>query len=301
MINIKSKIIAILVTIGVIGVLFLTGPAQAIILSIEIPKTDIVKGSLINIMPSIEIQDSEIVDINYLSLQLIGQQEINCIFFINGSAISGCEGIKIEPIESADFGYGYGYLINDFGYGYGYGFMKGFLKYNITIESKQLNVGRYQPIFSVFSDGEKILEKKGDVIDIKTKIINRLENRCSIRAFDGKLGANNKNFTNNRINFYISSRDPMTGKGALSGQKNRERISYRFKVNKIIENNDLVLKVKVIGEFRIGNNPADKQSAESILVFDRLRNKISLNGGKINTKSMFINFIEGCESLDPDE
>ncbi len=296
--NLNTKIIAVLVTIGIIAVLFITGPAQAVILKIEIPQKEIFKGSILNIMPLIEIEDSEIVNVDYIVFELNGPEDIECRFLPNGSVISGCSGIKIELLNITDFGYGYGYLYNNGrGYGYGYGFMKGNLRYNLTIDSKKLKIGEYETMLSVFINEKKAFEKKGDNIRIKNKP-PRLSNRCSIRAFDGKLNITDKEFSNNRISFYISSRDPIMGKGSLSGQKGRERFNYKFKIMEILENNVTSLVVKVNGDYRVGRNGSVKRTpAEAILTFDRIHNKIILSGDKINTKSMIINFIEGCEFL----
>ena len=183
-IKINSKIIAGIITISIVAILFYTGPASAIKLGLEIPQKLVQSGSLINIMPSVEIESFELAQIDYLEIKLNGPNNKNilCKFYPNGSVISGCKDIKIEKINLIDnasnFGYGYGYRYTD-SLGYGYGFSAGFLKYNITIDSDDLSVGNYSTELSVII-GDKTYNFDGDDINIVKKIPpKKLDNRCS--------------------------------------------------------------------------------------------------------------------------
>ena len=309
-ININSKIIASIITISIVTILFFTGSAEAIKLKIDIPQKNILKGSMLNIMPSIEIESFELGQIDYIILKLHGpnNNDILCKFFPNGTMNSsdyGCKDIKIEKIilsqNSSIFGYGYGYRYSDsLGYGYGYGYMPGFLKYNITIDTDNLKFGNYSTELLVII-GDKTFNFNGDIITISKKPpITIPNNRCSIRAFDGSFNVDNKDFSNNRLKFYISPRDKntITGSGSLSGQKDRDRFSYRFKIINVIENNKTNLVLNVSGTYRIGRDGIEKNIPETaVLNFDRINNKTSVYGEKIKIKSMAINFIEGCDSI----
>ena len=68
----NSKIIAVIIAIGIAAILFYTGPADAIKLGIEIPQNNVSIGSSINLMPSVEIQSFELAQIDYLVLRLNG-------------------------------------------------------------------------------------------------------------------------------------------------------------------------------------------------------------------------------------
>jgi hypothetical protein len=302
----NSKIVAISITIAIVVIIFYSGPANAIKLGMEIPQKIISIGKSINIISTIQIESGELLQIDYLELKLNGphNKNIDCKFLSNGTIISGCEDITIKPIslnDSSKFGYSYGYRYADsLGYGYGYGYGIGILKYNITIDSDDLSVGNYSTELLVIV-GDKTFKFLGDNIKIAKKVIpTRLDNRCSIRAFDGTFNVDNKDFSNNRLKFYISTRDinKITGTGSLSGQKGRDRFSYRFKIDKVVENNQTNLVLQVSGVYRIGRDGVLKNIQETaVLNFDKINNKIIVRGNKVNIKSMTINFIEGCDSI----
>ena len=299
----NSKIIAVIITLVIVVIIFYNGPANAVKLGLEIPQKIVSIGKSINIISTIQVESDELLQIDYLELSLNGphNKHIDCKFLSNGTPISGCKDIKIEPIslnDSSKFGYSYGYRYADhLGYGYGYGFGKGFLRYNISIDSDHLSIGNYSTKISVIV-GDKTFNFSGDDINvIKTP---KLDKRCSIRAFDGTFNVDSKDFSNNRLKFYISARDTnkITGTGSLSGQKDRDRFSYRFKIDKVIENNRTNLVLQVSGVYRIGRDGLLKNIPETaVLNFDKINNKIIVTGNKVNVKSMMINFIEGCDAI----
>jgi hypothetical protein len=299
----NSKIIAVIITLAIVAIIFYNGPANAFKLGLEIPQKIVSIGKSINIISTIQVESRELLQIDYLELSLNGphNKNIDCKFLSDGTAISGCKDIKIEPIrlnDSSKFGYFYGYRYTDsLGYGYGYGFGKGFLRYNITIDSDDLLIGNYSTKISVII-GDKTFNFSGDNITVTKP--PKADKRCSIRAFDGKFNVDNKDFSNNRLKFYISTRDinKITGTGSLSGQKDRDRFSYRFKIDKVVQNNRTNLVLQVSGVYRIGRDGTLKNIPESaVLNFDKINNKIVVTGNKVNVKSMMINFIEGCDSI----
>ena len=273
----NSKIIAIIITVGIVAILFYNGPANAIKLGLEIPQKIIAIGSNINILSTVQVESGELLQIDYLELKLnsSNHNNIDCKFLPNGTAISGCKDITIKKMDvndSSKFGYGYGYMFNEnlgdgnrvsnnlgygaaanhLGYSYGYGFGTGILEYNITIDSDDLSLGNYSTELSVII-GDKTFNFKGDNITVSKKLPPvKFNNRCSIRAFDGTFNVDNKDFSNNRLKFYISTRDlnKITGTGSLSGQKDRDRFSYRFKIDNVIENNETNLVLEVSGIYK---------------------------------------------------
>ncbi len=296
--NQNLKITSAIITIAVVIVLFLTGPANAVRLQLNILDKEVVRGTNINIMSAIEIESSELVDADYIELKLTGPTNIECKFLPNATIISECNGININILNLDEFGYGYGLMYKpQERYGYGYGFKPGFLKYNITLKTNSLKLGVYKTELLLVV-GERTFNLQGDKINIKSPL-KKLDNRCSIRAFDGTFNVDSKDFSNNRIKFYISSKNnEIKGDGSLSGQKGRERFSYRFKIDEVIENNESNLIFSVFGVYRVGRNGNEKNIPENaILNFDRINNKISVIGNKIKIKTMMMNFIEGCDSI----
>ncbi len=300
---INSKIIVLFVTISLLLLIFFSGEANAIILHLNIPEKIVTRGTLLNIMPEIQVEPSEIVNIDSIELKIYNKDEsINCKFFPNATIISGCKDITIEPIITGNesmFGYGYGYTYRaESNYGYGYGYEQGLLKYKISINTGKLEIGKYNTEFTI-NVGEKNFNIKGDEISITNNLRPpKLKNRCSIRAFDGTFSVDETDFSNNRIKFYITKRDTVGGKGSLSGQKGRERFSYRFNMDKIIENNESNLITAVSGIYRIGRDGVAKNIPENATVnFDRINNRVTITGDKIKIKTMLVNFIEGCEFL----
>lgn len=298
--KINSKVTSILIIIAIVSVLFLSGPANAVIPSLEIPIKQVVQGTNLNIMPVVQIESIEIADIDSIELRLIKNTKIiECKFLPNGTPISGCEGISVNllNIDNQSF-YGYGYGLKykpEAGYGYGYGYMYGYLKYNLSIATENFEVGKYKTEIIV-NVGETKFKQKGE--DITIEKILKLNTRCSIRAFDGTFNVDSKEFSNNKIRFYISSKNDINGDGSLSGQKDRDRFSYRFKVDRIIENNETNLVFNVSGVYRIGRDGIQKNIPEkATLNFDRIGKKISITGDKVKIKSMTVNFIKGCDSI----
>lgn len=297
-IRINTKIIAVLITISIVSIIFFAGPANAVIPSLVIPIKEVFQGTTLNIMPLVQIESIEIADIDSIELKLIKNDvAIDCKFLPNGVPISGCDGITISllNIDNQSF-YGYGYGLKykpETGFGYGYGYMVGFLKYNFNVDTNKLDLGKYKTEITV-NVGDTKFKQNGE--DITVKIPRN--KRCSIRAFDGTFNVDSKDFSNNRIRFYITAKDPVNGKGSLSGQKGRDRFSYKFSVDKVIENNESSLIIKVTGVYRIGRNGIEKNIPENaILTFDRINNRISFTGDKVKIKSMMVNFIEGCEFI----
>ncbi len=301
-IKINSKITAILLTITIILVIFFAGPANAVILSLDISKVEVTRGSTINLMPKIQIESNELVNIDSIELKLYKSSDIiECKFYPNATIIIGCEGMKINLLEANDqsnFGYGYGYLYkSQSDYGYGYGYQPGFLMYNITLNTNKFDLGKYRTELIINVEDTKF-NINGQDITILSKNSPKLNNRCSIRAFDGTFNIDSKEFSNNRIKFYITKKESVDGKGSLSGQKGRERFTYKFDIDKIIENNESNLTVAVYGRYRIGRNGIAKNIPENAtLNFDRVNNRVSIIGDKINIKTMMVSFIEGCEFL----
>lgn len=149
-----SKIFGFMISLIVLGLLVLSGPAQGFNMSLDVEDSNVEEGENIVFNVDIDINSfngkSELLDVEYLVLEIKSNdanKEIYCKFNVNGSKIEGCDDLSIEVIDnesySYDYGYGYGYEEEDylygygyehnFGYGYGY---KGNLKYKIIFNTE---------------------------------------------------------------------------------------------------------------------------------------------------------------------
>ncbi|MBU4221783.1 MAG: PGF-pre-PGF domain-containing protein [Euryarchaeota archaeon] len=162
----KSFITSTLVTLLVVVMLILSGPAQAVLVTISGLQTTYKPGSYVNFTVSIEISDPDaFVPMSNISVDVTGPQNINTTFALDGTPKSSNSIISITPVSiprPVDFGYGYGHG-NDsrlgygynFGYGYGYGYGYGAgggtltYIYNVSINTTSLPTGNYMAIASL--------------------------------------------------------------------------------------------------------------------------------------------------------
>jgi len=157
----KSLIVkgtSLFITTFIIFLLILSGPASAFILSLNIiPDNPVTKGESISFTGEIEINSDENLPIDSLLLKLDGNEAVNCLFYPNGTIISGCKGISIDFLGSASFGYGYGYGYSygyGYNFGYGYGYTNGKLIYNFTLNTSDYIPGNYSTELTAYIDGE---------------------------------------------------------------------------------------------------------------------------------------------------
>lgn len=273
-----SKLIGGMVVLGIITLLIFSGPAQAFAISLDINNPDVEKGGAVNLDVNIETGgDDAPGDINFLEFKLIGPGNVDCKFSPNGEIISGCEGIKVIKSPSSDTGY-----CKDYGYGYGCK-----LKFRISIETEFFDIGTYATSLVLNAKGkETVIYGKDILINPKIKL-------CSIRANNGKIIVNGLDSDKNKINFFIPLKNAIKGEGYLTGQLGRERFIFRFKMDKILEFTKDITKVQVSGKYRIGTS-GEYIDETAILTFDRIENKTSLTGNKVNMAGMDIYFRKGC-------
>lgn len=277
----KQKVVAGFITVTILTILILSGPAQGYILGLSILHPEAYKGEIINfvVSASSEVQDT---GVNYFILDLIGTPKPNvnytCKFDVNGTIITGCTGMTITQIET-EFGYGYGY---------GYGKLEK-AKYNITLDTIGYISGKYKTIITSVQES-KLDVKKGAVINIKPQRSGMKD--CSIRGSGGNLSAEEINFgTRNKINFFIPLENAVGGKGYLTGQLGKNRISYNFDILDVVFNSENESKIFVSGKYRIN---LDKEVREEAVVILVKSGKISIEGNNIQLENMSITFKKGC-------
>lgn len=158
----KQQIISTLITISIIGILFLFGSASAISLKLS-DFSDTLKGNKVSTNLDIEINSNERIELNNISIYLNG---IYLCEFNHKTLDSNCQGIEIEKLTSNEnFGYGYGYSYG-YSYGYGYGYNQGYsgtkLSYKLTFDTSNIPLGENKifiqtDIGRIYKSDEKIL------------------------------------------------------------------------------------------------------------------------------------------------
>ena len=211
----KSLLPSTIITLVIVAMLLISGPAQAVAVVISGIQDSYTKGDDIDFQVKIELNDPDkYVPISNISLDLTGPISKKIFFTLDGNRISGDCNIRIKPVSipKDDFGYGsgygydtrtgYGYNFGN-GYGYGYGYGGGGEKisyiYNVTIDtdSKCLPEGNYSVVATLntgknvafqsptinfrllpVAPGQKIKAK----VDIKPETIN-LASKGKFTAF----------------------------------------------------------------------------------------------------------------------
>jgi PKD repeat protein len=160
----KSIVSSALITVFIVMMLIISGPAQAVSVIISGLQNDpYTRGSSINFTVSVNITDPDkYVPAANISLDVTGEVNLNRTFALNGTPIpDGNPVINITPVNTPQpdqFGYGYGYGVDSvgygyhFGYGYGYGYGYGAgggtltYTYNVSINTASLPEGDYTAI-----------------------------------------------------------------------------------------------------------------------------------------------------------
>lgn len=224
-----GKITSILVSLVIVGLLIMSGPVQAFVLSLDIEggNSEVVSGEsfVINSVFSILGGDNK-VPVEILSLEIFGQETRTCEFYVNGSLVNsssaGCGGISIEGDSGnglgengSSYGYGYGYY-KGYGYnfGYGYGYSNGDLKYTITMNTAGFSVGSYNSKLVSVMDNK---EFSSNEISFN---INSVSNSGGSRTsrgnneFNESLDFNEYNLTNSDFNNEELNPENLSDEGA---------------------------------------------------------------------------------------
>jgi hypothetical protein len=154
--KIKQNVIAIAITSLLIVILLLSSPAQAFTLNLSVEDSEVQTGE--DLVFTAKIDSNSNSPIDNISLILDGPSNLECVFDVNGNALSGdCDRIEIEKtLHLSLYGYSYGY-----GYGYGYGGEN--LEYEINIPSDKLSIGVYTTTLNVKSGKDEFLQGGDDI------------------------------------------------------------------------------------------------------------------------------------------
>lgn len=161
----RMKIIAGVVTIIVLTLLILSGPANAFSLKITLSDSSPEINQVIDFIVSLNINEGERLPVDQLDLKI--GNNINCIFNPDGSHISGCDGLTIIPMLDTNYSqenltgkYG----SNEYDWGYGYGYEKNHLAYKIITNASIIGYGTHATLFEATIGGNKFSKSGKDLV-----------------------------------------------------------------------------------------------------------------------------------------
>ncbi len=186
----KNKLFSTLITVFVVTILILSGPTKAIVLYVQTDKTVYNPNHQeIVFTLGVDIEESESVPVQNITLYIEGPVNRTCIFYPDGTAVSGCTNLTITRNSTYDsyaqgdgmFGYGYGrspssgdYATGNqtFGSGYGYASGSGYswaggnsellytVTWNITSGASAGSYTAYLEAFAQNGDNSRIYRSK---------------------------------------------------------------------------------------------------------------------------------------------
>lgn len=145
----SRRVMGVLITVIVIALLLLSGPATAFDLAIDdISDSNPTQGDEVTFTATAEVASSELVPIQNLSLEF--DDGTICYFEVDGSEISGCTGITITQSEdstnytSGDLNFTAAGEDKSYGSGFGYGYAApgpSRLVYDVTLDTDEFDTG----------------------------------------------------------------------------------------------------------------------------------------------------------------
>lgn len=157
------KFLTAILTLGIITMLILSGPAAAFSLSLSSDKQNIKSGENVNFDVILNVNAEEFSQLNTLTLVLDGPNKRECVFDISGNKLSSCLGVANITSSITDTG-SYGYLsrLSTFGYGTSSGKE---IKFTIAINSQGYSQGNYATSIKVVS-GNQVIVMPGNSLTI---------------------------------------------------------------------------------------------------------------------------------------
>ena len=176
------NIVSLFITMSVIFILVLAGPASAVSVDLSNPG-DTQQGDDVNFSVTVDIQDGDsYLPVKYSDIMITGPNGFkqNCrifnnesigvgdssllnAFFTSGEEIECDIDLEVEILRKTNFGYGYGYGYDagygyNFGYGYGYGYgygVPGTITYNVVWHTDEdQDAGNYKARAGVLAESQ---------------------------------------------------------------------------------------------------------------------------------------------------
>lgn len=183
----NQRLLSIILTLGIIFVLVISGPASAVTLDISMDRDKLEEGSEVSFLVDVDIAPGEHVPVQNLTVNVTnsddGAESYVCIFDFEGLPLTGCTGFVIERISgsgsfASGYGYGYGaggFANTSFGYGYGLGYLGvgSEAVYNITWETPSgIDASRDYSVefYATASDGTNMFQYRtltGDLVSVQ--------------------------------------------------------------------------------------------------------------------------------------
>ncbi|MBI2629251.1 hypothetical protein HYW74_04155 [Candidatus Pacearchaeota archaeon] len=162
--NILIKTSAVLMSLIIIAVLVISGPAQAFTLAIDSNKDFVSKGENITFDVSVKMNSNEETSLNTITLTLDGPDgSKECVFDSNGNKLSQCMGVvNITKVNVAGGIYGY---LSEFGYG----FKDKEVTYKITLDTDGYSLGAYDIIAKAVIGNDVIIQEMSNKVVIKSE------------------------------------------------------------------------------------------------------------------------------------
>lgn len=242
---VREKAAALTVTLAVVALLIISGPAAAFSVKLNgFDNINPVSGDKVNAVASIEIRNDERMDFD---VELLIDNAKYCGFDIYADNVICNNGINVSLVNSSlnyGFGYGYGYGYG-YNYGYGFGYSNGIATYKIIIDTAYFSVGNHSIELRV-SAGSRVYnsEKQSIIINAANPVNNDGGNNGGGVIFDRIIRDNNLNDNNagneednldnideiDDINGDVNGRSSITGAviGALGGAKVIVVIAFIF-------------------------------------------------------------------------
>lgn len=272
-----AKVVSSFITIGLLSLLFMLGPAEAFVLGLTVSEKSSTIGDIITFTASAEIEEGESIPISFFILEIEGKEDVICKFDTNGTIIEGCKGIEILRLSAPALGYGYGY-----------GFQPGIFNFKITLDSSEYLIGKYNTKLIAVTPSEDI-EVSGDKFFINAPV----KGICSVRADEGSLTLSEEDeFDNNKLSFIIPLKKASNGNGFLTGQGDRERFMYKFKTINIIENNNDRLTILTSGDYKIDNKK--RINAEAVITLNKKSKEVDIESSDFDAENMHVSLMKGC-------
>ncbi|MEK6873961.1 MAG: hypothetical protein AABW91_03875 [Nanoarchaeota archaeon] len=275
----KLKVVSVIISVSIIILLFVAGPANAFVLGLTINDPVVNKGEIVEFSVSTQIEPEEVLDIDKFVLILNGPEVQECEFDVNGNIISGCKGISIEKLASSN---------SSICPGYGYGYCQGVLEYKIRLDSGEYLGGVYHTNLKMII-GESEFEQQGQDVIIG---ITSLQG-CSLRAEYGTFSTEEINTKNNKLNLNVPLRNAVNGgKGYIISQYKKGRAVYQFNIASVIENDEDHAIIIAKGDFKLDG--ANKIQETSTIYLDKVNMVVNVDGSTFDLNEMPVYFMRRC-------
>ncbi|MDP1728985.1 MAG: hypothetical protein Q8L27_02155 [archaeon] len=146
--NKPNKVAAAIVSIAILALVILSGPANALDLRLSLNKLHPVIGEIITFVASVDINSNDQnLPVESLNLTLNGPTPKTCLFNVSGAKLSSCDeitNIQVISLPPSAYGHSYGYFNGQaYDYGYATGFSSGTFEYRITLNTLNYSLGSY--------------------------------------------------------------------------------------------------------------------------------------------------------------